>query len=533
MVEVEFNYQQNKIIIQGNLTDSFETVTKKYADKANLDINNIYFISGGRVINKEDKLEAVMSESDKRNKKMIILVYSINSTIVNENTNIKVSKDVICPICKEICKYEINDYQIILYDCKNGHITENIKLDEFKNKQIIDISQIKCDKCKNKDKSNTFNNEMYICYECKMNLCPLCKSIHDKTHSIINYDNKNFICNKHNESYTEYCEDCNIDICLSCTNEHKNHKIISYKEKLIDINILRNKMNEFESVINKLKLNLEEIINKLKKIMDNFDNIYNINNNILNNYNKNRNYKLLLNINYMDTYIDTEINNIKDKFSYGYNLNQLLDIYNDMTKINDKNDEIEIIYKPKDEGKIKIFGNSFVKNNKGKCKIIYNNKEYELTEYFNDIDNNIKNEIKIKLKGINNITNMSYMFSNCVSLSSLPDISKWNTSKVTNMNHMFFSCKSLSLLPDISKWNTSKVTNMSYMFSNCVSLSLLPDISKWNTSNVTDISGMFGYCSSLSSLPDISKWNTSNVTKMSKMFRDCKESLNIPSKFKK
>ena len=180
MVEVEFNYQHNKIIIQGNLTDSFETVTKKYADKANLDINNIYFIFSGKVINKEDKLEEVMSESDKRNKKMIILVYSINSTIVNE-----------CPECKEICKYEINDYQIILYDCKNGHITENIKLDEFRNKQIIDISQIKCDKCKNKDKSNTFNNEMYICYECKMNLCPLCKSIHDKTHSIINYDQKN------------------------------------------------------------------------------------------------------------------------------------------------------------------------------------------------------------------------------------------------------------------------------------------------------------------------------------------------------
>ena len=45
MVEVEFNYQQNTVIIQGNLTDSFETVSKKYADKANLDINNIYFIS--------------------------------------------------------------------------------------------------------------------------------------------------------------------------------------------------------------------------------------------------------------------------------------------------------------------------------------------------------------------------------------------------------------------------------------------------------------------------------------------------------
>ena len=57
-------------------------------------------------------------------------------------------------------------------------MTENIKFNEFENKQGIDISQIKCDICKNKNKSNTFNNEMFICYECKMNLCPLCKSIH-------------------------------------------------------------------------------------------------------------------------------------------------------------------------------------------------------------------------------------------------------------------------------------------------------------------------------------------------------------------
>ena len=74
-----------------------------------------------------------MSESNKRNKKIIILVYNINNTIINENTNTRVSNDVICPKCKEICKYEINNYKIKLYDCKNGHIIENIKLDEFKN----------------------------------------------------------------------------------------------------------------------------------------------------------------------------------------------------------------------------------------------------------------------------------------------------------------------------------------------------------------------------------------------------------------
>ena len=162
MDEVEFNYQQNKINIQSNMNDIFEEIVQKYIIKSNLDINNIYFISNGKVINKKDKLENIMSESDKRNKKIIILVYSINNTINIENTNIKISNDIICPDCKEICKYEIKDYKIKLYDCKNGHIIEDIKLNEFINKQNIDISQIKCDKCKNISKLNTFNNEFYI-----------------------------------------------------------------------------------------------------------------------------------------------------------------------------------------------------------------------------------------------------------------------------------------------------------------------------------------------------------------------------------
>ena len=149
----------------------------------------------------------------------------------------------------------------------------------------------------------------------------------------------------------------------------------------------------------------------------------------------------------------------------------------------DKNEEIEIIYKPIKEQemeeenkkeKIRIFGKYFVNINYQKCKIIYEDREYELTEYINDIDEDFNNEIKIKLKGINNISNMSYMFYECNSLSSLPDISKWNTSNVTDMSWMFYGCNSLSSLPDISKWNTSNVNNMGSMFSGCKSNLIIP-----------------------------------------------------------
>ena len=53
---------------------------------------------------------------------------------------------------------------------------------------------------------------------------------------------------------------------------------------------------------------------------------------------------------------------------------------------------------------------------------------------------------------------------------------------------MFYGCSSLSSLPDISKWNTNNVTDMSWMFLGCPSLSSLPDISKWTTKNVKDMS---------------------------------------------
>jgi len=166
--------------------------------------------------------------------------------------------------------------------------------------------------------------------------------------------------------------------------------------------------------------------------------------------------------------------------------------------------EINIIYNIKNEEYIKLFGYKFVENNKNICKMIIDNKEYEIEDKY-DVKNYNKNILKIKLKEINIITNMSYMFYKCSSLLSLPDISKWNTNNVKNMSYMFDGCSSLSSLPDISTWITNNVKDMSYMFNGCSSLSTLPDISKWNTNNAINMSFMLYKCSSLLSLPDISK----------------------------
>ena len=94
---------------------------------------------------------------------------------------------------------------------------------------------------------------------------------------------------------------------------------------------------------------------------------------------------------------------------------------------------INIIYNinenDKEYGYINIFGSEFVKKNKNICKMIIDNKEYEISEKYN-IKSYNKNKLEIKLKGIDNVTDMSYMFYGCSSLSSLPDISKWNTNNL-------------------------------------------------------------------------------------------------------
>ena len=127
-----------------------------------------------------------------------------------------------------------------------------------------------------------------------------------------------------------------------------------------------------------------------------------------------------------------------------------------------------------------------------------------------------------KIEGIENlntesVTDMSSMFYNCKSLSSL-NLSKFNTAKVENMAFMFYNCESLSSLT-LSKFNTAKVTDMSYMFYNCNKLYSL-NVTNFNTANVENMIYMFSYCQKLTSL-DITNFNTANVEYMSCMFYGC------------
>ena len=269
---------------------------------------------------------------------------------------------------------------------------------------------------------------------------------------------------------------------------------------------------ELKSKIEIVKKDIKEIIMKLNKTIENMEYFYNISNDIINNYdNKKINYEILYNINNIfNNNIIKDINYIINESSET-KIIKILDIYD---KLYDKGiNKLKIYYKiDKKDKKIKLFGKQFVENNKENCKILIEGKEYELMEYFN-LKNckEIKDKLEITLIGIKNITDMSFMFGGELGVFSIeeckvisiPDISKWNTSKVFNMRGVFDHCSHLESLPDISKWNTSNVIYMALMFNGCSSLKSLPDISKWNISKLTETSFMFSDCNQLSEIPKI------------------------------
>ena len=222
MVEVEFNFNGLMKKIQCKYEEKMNDIFKRYAVKSELDVQSLCFLYGGKQLNENLTLEEVTNSN---NDPIKILVIEISEPIPDTNQPLVKSKYITCPECCENIRLRFINYKIKLYDCRKKHNFNNILLDEFQNTQVHDFSKVICGNCKNKNKMNSFLNEFYKCFKCDKDLCPLCKSTHDvdQTHNIVNID-KNYVCTKHNEPYSNFCHKCNINICLSCVDEHKGHQ---------------------------------------------------------------------------------------------------------------------------------------------------------------------------------------------------------------------------------------------------------------------------------------------------------------------
>ena len=165
MYKVDFNYNDEKFIIQSNDGEKMKEAINKFLNKICKNKKNLYFLYNGQIINEELNISKCANSLDKSRHYMNILVIEGQGSGEEKNNLIK-SKYIICPICNENAYISIKDFKITIYGCKNGHKTENLQIKEFGKTQYIDQSKIKCGECETL-KNETDENIFFVCQTCK------------------------------------------------------------------------------------------------------------------------------------------------------------------------------------------------------------------------------------------------------------------------------------------------------------------------------------------------------------------------------
>ena len=423
MSKVIFNLKGISTIIECKNQEKMKDIIDRFKSKIEIDNDDLVFNYNGNIINKESKFEETIDEKDKTTNTINILVNDINKNKIEDNNikmenninkenNIKIenvnekeiikSNEIICPQCGNITKIKIDNYNINLYDCKNNHNNNNIIFKEFENTQKIDLSKIICDFCKEKNKSN--EDEFFNCFLCHKNICSICKKSHDKTHKIVDYEKRNYICDKHYDTFVKYCNQCKQNICMECEIDHKNHNCTYLGDLIPNKGNLLKEIEKFRKKIDEFNKNIKDIINILNNVTENIELYYNLCNDIFNNFKiQNKNYYNLQNINEFSNYINVIINNINkinNENNLNNKINNIINIYNSMTHKNNNN----VIKKDKEI--INIENNSIKLNNdkninldieKNSKNLEDNKKEIESREYINKINHKfIKEPINLK-----------------------------------------------------------------------------------------------------------------------------------------
>ena len=347
-----------------------------------------------------------------------------------------------------------------------------------------------------------------------------------------------------------YCEACRKNLCKNCSGDCKerNHKLIDLHEELKELDKFILDINNIKS---KYLIKPEEKpVNPNEKFSYDYSFDLNDKDESLKSFSYPNDIELIdliLEKKYINYF---HFQNIKECYNY------LKKIYID---INNEDDCIRIEYKFKDikEKRFKIFGHTFVENNKDNIKLIINNENSDLVEtvvaekivnnyleviliqksvndkkkYINNLscmfcdcksDEIIISKINEKnLLDLSNVINISNMFKNCSNLQKIDLTFLQKIYNIKRMDYLFCGCKSLENIDNIKLLNTKFVTNMNNMFNGCEDLKNVDDIKEFITDNVEYLKGMFKHCRSLEELPNLSGWNLENVKSMKGMFKDC------------
>ena len=113
---------------------------------------------------------------------------------------------------------------------------------------------------------------------------------------------------------------------------------------------------------------------------------------------------------------------------------------------------------------------------------------------------------------------MSEMFSGC-NVLSIEGLGNWDVKNVTDMGAMFVHCRGITSLLEISDWDTSSLKSLHRTFMGCTELIEL-DVSNWNTSKLETLLETFYSCSKIISF-NLGNWDCRRVISINAMFHGC------------
>ena len=166
MSKIKFIHEKNIFGMTLENTDSIENILEKYAILLSIKRKNLLFLYKGKnILLIENKFKIIFKK-----KNIIISVFKINKkkNINNELDNF------ICPLCKNLAFFNINEDQIYI-SCINNH-SNKYSINKFIEKQYIDENKINCYICNNNQ--YLYNDNFFIC-SCGKYICQLCIKSHN------------------------------------------------------------------------------------------------------------------------------------------------------------------------------------------------------------------------------------------------------------------------------------------------------------------------------------------------------------------
>ena len=283
MVEIEITYKNDSTFLQCDENEILKNILEKSNKEIWPDISSLYFLYSGNIIDINFSFSQLAKQIDKDRKKMSILAYDSEQKCDKCN----ISSNPICGECGQNIKIKFIDYKVVIYPCVNGHKDKILFLKDYEYYQnLFFYKKLKCDVC--------HENEIkyFYCYNCKYKLCSSCKEKHQSEHSIINYENINYICSEHKESFNSYCKKCLKNLCPLCNHSNNDHENILYEKIFLNIDEHKSKIKELKKYMNKFDKELKEIIKKLNNVLKSINIYFSTIEGMINNYDIKKTKKL-------------------------------------------------------------------------------------------------------------------------------------------------------------------------------------------------------------------------------------------------